>query len=70
MYDSLIDAFETMDGNIYGFQKTFAPTLQPNNSIIKVLIDIGMTIFGIASAYVWNVGMHWQTLTTNTPCRY
>jgi hypothetical protein len=60
-----------MNGNIYGFQETFAPTIQPNDVVIKVLIDIGLMIFAVASAYVWNVGM--QTLplaTNNTPYRY
>jgi hypothetical protein len=62
-----------MNGNIYEFQQAFAPTLQHSNSIIKVLIEVGLMIFGIAAAYAWNVGMHWQTLplaTNNTPCRY
>ena len=45
-----------MQSHISTFQGTFAPSIADDGAIIKEILDVFSLIFGISSAFVWNVG--------------
>jgi hypothetical protein len=61
VYDGLNNALPMMQSHISTFQGTFAPSIPDDEAIIKEILDVFSLVFGVGSAYVWNVGMSYAS---------